>query len=291
MKKFGFIFAAAVAAVMASCGNGTPKADLKSEIDSLSYAVGMAQTRGLKDYLSMQQGIDTTYMDEFVKGLNDGANAGEDKKKAAYYAGVQIGQTVSQRMVKGLNMDLFGEDSTQTVSLKNILAGFIAGTLGKGGLMDVDSASTYFENKLTAVKRRTLEKTYADNKKACEDFMAQVAKKEGIKALDKGVYYEVLTEGKGAIPADTNRVKVHYEGRLINDSIFDSSYKRNEPATFMCNAVIPGWTNALTHMPVGSKWKVYIPQDQAYAEREAGIIKPFSCLIFTIDLLGIEKDK
>ena len=291
MKKFGFIFAAAVAAVMASCGNGTPKADLKSEIDSLSYAVGMAQTRGLKDYLSMQQGIDTTYMDEFVKGLNDGANAGEDKKKAAYYAGVQIGQTVSQRMVKGLNMDLFGEDSTQTVSLKDILAGFIAGTLGKGGLMDVDSASTYFENKLTAVKRRTLEKTYADNKKACEDFMAQVAKKEGIKALDKGVYYEVLTEGKGAIPADTNRVKVHYEGRLINDSIFDSSYKRNEPATFMCNAVIPGWTNALTHMPVGSKWKVYIPQDQAYAEREAGIIKPFSCLIFTIDLLGIEKDK
>ena len=290
MKKFGFIFAAAVAAVMASCGNSLPKANLKSDIDTLSYAVGLAQTRGLKDYLSMRQGIDTTYMDEFVKGLNDGANAGDDKKRAAYYAGVQIGQTVSQQMVKGLNMELFGEDSTQTVSLKNILAGFISGSLGKGSLMSVDSASQYFEEKMSEVKRITLEKTYADNKKACEDFMAEVAKKEGIKALENGVYYEVLTEGKGAIPADTSRVKVHYEGRLINDSIFDSSYKRNAPATFACNAVIPGWTNALTHMPVGSKWKVYIPQDQAYAEREAGIIKPFSCLVFTIDLLGIEKD-
>lgn len=291
MKKFGFIFAAIVAVVMASCGNGTPKADLKSDIDTLSYAVGMAQTQGLKDYLTMRLGIDTTYIDEFVKGLNDGANAGDDKKKSAYYAGVQIGQNVSQQMVKGLSMELFGEDSTQTVSLKNIMAGFIAGTLGKGGLMTLDSANQYAQTQMPIIKRRNLEKTYADNKKACEDFMAEIAKKEGIKALENGVYYEVLTEGKGEIPADTTRVKVHYEGRLINDSIFDSSYKRNEPTTFACNAVIPGWTNALTHMPVGSKWKVYIPQDQAYAEREAGIIKPFSCLIFTIDLLGIEKGK
>ncbi len=291
MRKFGFIYAAVVAAVMASCGTSTPKADLKSDVDTLCYAIGMSQTQGLKDYLSMRMGIDTTYIDEFVKGLNDGANAGDDKKKSAYYAGVQIGQNVSQQMVKGLNMEIFGEDSTQTVSLKNIMAGFIAGTLGKGGLMTVDSASQYAQLKMPIFKRRNLEKTYADNKKACEDYMAKIAKKEGIKALENGVYYEVLTEGKGEIPADTTRVKVHYEGRLINDSIFDSSYKRNEPATFACNAVIPGWTNALTHMPVGSKWKVYIPQEQGYAEREAGIIKPFSCLIFTIDLLGIEKDK
>ena len=291
MRKFGFIYAAVVAAVMASCGTSTPKADLKSDVDTLCYAIGMSQSQGLKDYLSMRMGIDTTYIDEFVKGLNDGANAGDDKKKSAYYAGVQIGQNVSQQMVKGLNQEIFGEDSTQTVSLKNIMAGFIAGTLGNGGLMTVDSASQYAQLKMPIFKRRNLEKTYADNKKACEDYMAKIAKKEGIKALENGVYYEVLTEGKGEIPADTTRVKVHYEGRLINDSIFDSSYKRNEPATFACNAVIPGWTNALTHMPVGSKWKVYIPQEQGYAERDAGIIKPFSCLIFTIDLLGIEKDK
>ncbi len=289
MKQFGLIFAAVVAVVMASCGNGTPKANLKSDVDTLSYAIGMAQSQGLKDYLSQRLGVDTTYMNEFVKGLNDGANAGDDKKKSAYYAGIQIGQQVSQQMVKGINMEVFGGDSTKTVSMKNLMAGFVAGTLGKGGLMTVDSASQYAQTKMQEVKLRTTEANYADNKKACEEFMAQIAKKEGIKALENGVYYEVLEEGKGAIPADTNTVKVNYEGKLINDSIFDSSYKRGEATTFRCNQVIPGWTNALTHMPVGSKWKVYIPQDQAYAEREAGLIKPFSCLIFTIELLGIEK--
>jgi FKBP-type peptidyl-prolyl cis-trans isomerase FklB len=128
MRKFGFIYAAVVAGLMASCGTSTPKADLKSDVDTLCYAIGMSQSQGLKDYLSMRMGIDTTYIDEFVKGLNDGANAGDDKKKSAYYAGVQIGQNVSQQMVKGLNQEIFGEDSTQTVSLKNIMAGFIAGT-------------------------------------------------------------------------------------------------------------------------------------------------------------------
>ena len=100
---------------------------------------------------------------------------------------------------------------------------------------------------------------------------------------------EVIKEGNGEIPADTSRVEVNYEGKLINDTVFDSSYERKSPATFRCNQVIPGWTEALTHMPVGSTWMVYIPQDQAYAEREAGQIKPFSALKFKIELLSIKK--
>ena len=113
--------------------------------------------------------------------------------------------------------------------------------------------------------------------------------KEGIKELGDGVYYEVLTEGTGAVPADTNRVSVNYEGKLLNDTIFDSSYKRGEPAKFRCNQVIPGWTKALTNMPVGSSWMVYIPQEQAYGSENRGEkLPPFSCLIFKIDLLGIE---
>lgn len=288
MKKFGFICAAVFAALMSSCGNGTPKADMKNDVDSLSYAIGMAQTQGLKQYLVQRLGVDTTYIDEFVKGLNDGASAGDDKKTTAYYAGVQIGQQILQ-MEKGINNELFGEDSTQTISHKNFIAGFVAGTLEKNGLMSVEEAGQMAQTKMQVVKSQHLEKVYGDNKKACEDFMAQIAKKDGIKKLDNGVYYEVVTEGTGEIPADTSRVKVNYEGKLINDSIFDSTYKRGEPTTFRCNQVIPGWTNALTHMPVGSTWNVYIPQDQAYAEREAGLIKPFSCLIFKIELLGIEK--
>ena len=264
MKKISIIAAVVLAAIMASCGNGTPKANLKTDVDTLSYAFGMSQTQGLKDYLAQREGVDTTFMDEFVKGLNDGANAGDDKKKSAYFAGLRIGQMISQQWVKGINYELFGEDSTQTISLNNLLAGFVAGTLGT-------------------------EKKYGDWKAECEEFMKKIGKKDGIKKLDKGVYYEVITEGTGATPADTSRVKVNYEGKLINDTIFDSSYQRGEPTTFRCNQVIPGWTEALTHMPVGSTWMVYIPQEQAYAEREAGKIKPFSCLIFKIELVDIEK--
>jgi FKBP-type peptidyl-prolyl cis-trans isomerase FklB len=289
MKKISVIAAVVLAAIMASCGNGTPKANLKNDVDTLSYAIGMAQTQGLKEYLVQREGVDTAYINEFIKGLNEGANSGDDKKKTAYYAGLRIGQQISQQMIKGINYEIFGEDSTQTISLNNFMAGFVAGTTGKGGLMSVDEAGQTAQDKMKSVKAEQMEKQYGDNKKACEEFMAKIAKKDGIKSLDNGVYYEVITEGTGEIPADTSRVKVNYEGKLINDTIFDSSYQRGEPTTFRCNQVIPGWTQALTHMPVGSTWMVYIPQDQAYAEREAGKIKPFSCLIFKIELIDIEK--
>ncbi|MGN0233495.1 MAG: FKBP-type peptidyl-prolyl cis-trans isomerase [Bacteroidaceae bacterium] len=289
MKKISILAVAAMAAAMVSCGNGTPKADMKTDIDTLSYAVGMAQTRGLKDYLVQRMGVDTTCIDEFVKGLNEAVNAGDDKKKTAYYAGLQIGQQISQQMIKGLNYEVFGDDSTKTVSLNNFLAGFVAATTGKGELMTVDSAAIVAETMMVAIKDKQMNERYGDNKVACEEFMANIAKKEGIQTLGDGIYYEVITEGNGEIPADTDRVKVDYEGTLINDSVFDSSYKRGEPTTFMCKQVIPGWTKALTHMPVGSTWKVYIPQEQAYGSQDRGMIKPFSALVFKIELHSIEK--
>ena len=289
MKKISILAVAAIAAAMVSCGNGTPKADIKTDIDTLSYAVGMAQTRGLKEYLVQRMGMDTAYIDDFVKGLNESVNAGDDKKKAAYYAGLQIGQQISQQMIKGLNYELFGEDSTQTVSLNNFMAGFVAATTGKGELMTLDSAAVLAETMMVTIKDKQINERYADNKVASEKFMAEIAKKEGIQTLGDGIYYEVITEGKGEIPADTDRVKVDYEGTLINDSVFDSSYKRGEPTTFMCKQVIPGWTKALTHMPVASTWKVYIPQEQAYGSQDRGMIKPFSALVFKIELHSIEK--
>lgn len=290
MKKISVIVAAAAALVMASCGNGTPKADMKNDVDSLSYAIGMAQTQGLQDYLVMRMGVDTTYMDEFVKGLNEGVNTGSDKKKQAYYAGLQIGQQVSEQMIKGLNMELFGEDSTQTVSLKNFMAGFVAGTLKKDGKMTMEEATKYAETTMRTVKARQMEKNFGENKKAGEEFLAAKAKEEGVKKIEgTGVLYEVLTEGNGEIPADSSVVKVRYEGSLIDGTVFDGNMDAKEPMSIRCTNVIQGWTAALTHMPVGSKWKVYIPQEMAYGEREAGDkIKPFSTLVFIIDLVGIE---
>ena len=293
MKKFTFAALAAVSAVMMyACGNGTPKANLKSDVDTVSYAIGMAQTQGLKDYLVGRLGVDTAYMDEFIKGLNEGANAGDDKKKAAYYAGIQIGQQISNQMVKGINHELFGDDSTKTISLKNFMAGFISGTTGKGGLMTVDSAQEVAQTMMRAIKAKSMEKEFGPNKKAGEEFLAKNAKADGVKVLESGVQYKVIKEGSGALPKDTSLVKVHYEGRTLDGKVFDSSYKRGQPADFRANQVIKGWTDALVHMPAGSIWEVYIPQELAYGERQQGAdIKPFSMLIFKIELIEVDKKK
>ncbi len=289
MRKFTFAALAAVATVtFFSCGSGTPKANLKSDIDTISYAIGLAQTQGLRDYLTGRLTVDTAYLDEFIKGLNEGVNAGDDKKKAAYYAGIQIGQQISNQMMKGINHELFGNDSTKTISLKNFMAGFISGTTGKGALMSVDSAQILVNTMMQSIKEKTMQKEYGPNKVAGEKFLAENAKKEGVKTLEGGVQYKVIKEGSGAIPADTSIVKVQYEGRTIDGKVFDSSYQRKEPAEFRCNQVIKGWTEVLTHMPAGSVWEVYIPQDKAYGARQQGDdIKPFSVLIFKIELLEV----
>ena len=290
MKKMTIVAAMAiVAATLYSCGNSTPKADLKSDVDSMSYAMGLSQAQGLKEYMVSRMGVDTAYMADFVKGLNDGANAGDDKKKAAYYAGIQIGQQISNQMVKGINHELFGEDSTKTISLKNFMAGFIAGTTGKKALMPMEKAMEVAQTKMQQIKAKNMEKEYGPNKVAGEKFLAANKTKPGVKTLKGGVQYKVIKEGSGAIPTDTSNVKVHYEGKTIDGKVFDSSYTRGEPVTLRANQVIKGWTEVLTHMPVGSVWEVYIPQELAYGEREQAQIKPFSALIFKIELVSIEK--
>ena len=290
MKKIAFLAIAAISALgFGSCGNSTPKADLNNELDTLSYAIGMAQSNGLAEYLVQSMGVDSVYADEFIKGLNEGVSAGDDKKKAAYYAGIQIGQQISTRMVKGINNEIFGEDSTKTISLKNFMAGFVNGYTGKGGLMTIDEAGVKAQTMMEKVKAQVMEEQYGDNKKAGEDFLAKNKNAEGVKTLPSGVQYKVLVEGKGEIPADSSTVKVNYEGKLIDGTVFDSSYERGEPTTLRANMVISGWTEVLTKMPVGSTWMVYIPQDKAYGARKAGKIDPFSALIFKIELVGIEK--
>ena len=290
MKKLMFVAAMAMsAAIFTGCGNSTPKANLKSDVDTLSYVFGMARTQGLKEYLS-QTGVDTTYMADFIKGLNEGANSGDDKKKAAYYSGIQIGQQIANQWVSGMNHELFGEDSTKTISLKNLMAGFVSG-IKANGLMTVDSAQILAQSMMQTIKAKELEKTFGSNKEAGVKFLAANAKKDGVKTLPSGVQYKVIKEGNGPIPADTSLVKVHYEGKTVEGKVFDSSYERGEPINLRCNQTIKGWTDAMVHMPAGSVWEVYIPQDLAYGEREQGDIKPFSALIFKIELLEVNPKK
>lgn len=282
--------AIAAAAGLASCTAQSPKANLKTDIDSLSYSIGMSQTQGLKGYLVGRLDVDTAYMADFIKGLNEGASK-TSKKDIAYMAGLQIGQQISNQMMKGINQELFAGDSTKTISKENFMAGFIAGTLEKTNVMTMETAQEYTRTAMDAIKEKAMAEKYADNKAAGEKFLEENKAKEGVQTTPSGLQYKVITEGKGEVPADTCKVKVHYKGTLIDGTEFDSSYKRNEPSTFRANQVIKGWTEALTMMPVGSKWELYIPQNLAYGSRESGQIKPFSTLVFEVELLGIEKEK
>lgn len=277
---------ALAAATFVGCGNSTPKANLKTDIDTMSYALGLSQTQGLRDYIVMRLGVDTAYIDEFIRGLNDGVNAGDDKKKTAYYAGIQIGQQVGGMMIKGINHEVFGEDSTKTISMKNYMAAFITGVKGEEGLMTLDQAAYTAQRLMQEIKAKSMEEQYGDNKKAGEKFLAENKKKAGVVTLPSGVQYKVIKEGKGEMPKDTSLVEVNYEGRTLDGKVFDSSYKRKETAKMRANQVIKGWSEALTHMPEGSVWEVYIPQELAYGPRQQGAdIKPFSVLVFKIELI------
>lgn len=282
------VVAIAVATLM-SCGGNNPKPSLKTDVDTLSYAIGMAQTQGLMDYLANAKGVDTTYIAEFIQGVTDGANAGEDKKKAAYFAGLEIGQQISNNMMKGLNYNLFGDDSTKTISMHNFLAGFVSGVVKKNQLMTVQEADSTANELFQAIKAKAQEERYGENKAAGEKFLAENAKKEGVKTLSCGVQYKVLKEGNGAVPADTSLVVVNYEGRLLDGTVFDASNRHGDkPSEFRLAGVIKGWQEAMKAMPAGSEWEIYIPQNLAYGANQQGNIPPFSTLIFKVELVAVK---
>lgn len=288
MKKFTLIIALAASVGFTSCTAQAPKANLKTDVDSLSYAIGMARTEGLSQFL-LQQGIDSTMMSDFIAGFVEGA-AVTGKKETARMVGQQLGNMVGTQWVEGFNQQIFGADSTQTISRENLLAGFIAGVKNDNKVMTSAAAAAYMNTGMEAVKEKAMLTKYADNKAAGEAFLAENKTKDGVVTTESGLQYKIITQGKGATPEAGARVKVHYRGITIDGVEFDSSYKRNEPAQFTTTQVIKGWGEALTMMPVGSKWELYIPQELAYGSRETGAqIKPFSTLVFEVELIDIVK--
>lgn len=263
-------------------------ADLSAQIDTLSYAIGLARTQGLKEYAINRMGVDTAYYaTEFVKGIKEGTKIAENPKRGAFFTGTQIGQQVAQQIIPGVTRDVFGNNGE--LNKEFFMAGFIAGTTEKGLLMHPMEAQEVTMTLMEELKNKRFEEEFGANKVLGEAFLDSIAKTEGVVKTESGLCYKVITEGKGAIPAKTDKVKVHYRGTLIDGTEFDSSYSRNEPTEFGANQVISGWTEALTMMPVGSKWMLYIPQELAYGSRDLGEIKPFSTLVFEVELLEIVK--
>lgn len=269
-------------------GVAAPKVTIVSSSDSLSYAAGMAVTNGLDAYLKQQFGVDSTGMDMFLRGFKEAVSSQNDKNFKAYAAGISIAQQLTERMLPSMKADF--TDTPDSINQQLAIEGFMASLQKNTSVMTNKQAEDLFNAKRAANKAVKEEKLYGANRKAGEDFLAENAKKEGVVTLPSGLQYKVLTKGTGEKPQATDRVQVHYEGRLVDGTVFDASKKHGDkPLTFAANQVIKGWTEALCLMPVGSKWELYIPYQLAYGERDMGTIKPYSALIFTVELLGIEK--
>ena len=191
--------------------------------------------------------------------------------KLSYALGLSMGNNFKSSGIQSLNIDDFAN------GVKAIYENIKPE-------MSYDEAKQIINEFFTRMQQEITEK----NREIGEKFLVENKKRAGVITLPSGLQYEVITEGKGAKPKATDRVKCHYEGQLINGQVFDSSVKRGEPAVFGVNQVIPGWVEALQLMPVGSKWKLYIPSDLAYGEKGAGeAIAPNSTLIFEVELLDI----
>ena len=261
-----------------------PTVKLVSPSDTVSYIAGMAATDGLLPYLQQGFGVDAEHMADVIRGFEEAQAHTDDSAFKAYAAGMQIASMVNSRILP--NMKQAFEGSADSIRQAMFIKGFIAALQNDTTFFAQSEASKLYRQRAEQV----VETRNAAYKKENEDWLKANAKKEGMQTTPSGLQYKVLVAGNGPKPKATDKVKVKYEGRLIDGTVFDSSYKR-DPQTnvFRCNEVIKGWTEALTMMPVGSKWEVCIPQNLGYGGRQAGQIKPFSTLVFTVELVDIEK--
>ena len=248
---------------------------LNNQNDSINYAFGYLNGDEIARYVLL---LDSTgqMTKDFITNINKGLKSNV-KNPQIVTMGERIGQNIKAQEAQGL----IGEPSLVT-DFVLIKQGFVNGLLGFTEQMDGTQAGEYIQKTMNNIK-------YGTVKEDGEKFLAENALKEGIITTESGLQYEVIKMGKGKKPSATDRVKVHYHGTLIDGTVFDSSVERGEPITFGLNQVIKGWTEGVQLMPIGSKFKFYIPQELGYGSQNAGSIPPYSTLIFEVELLGIEK--
>ena len=278
-----FCLTALITVSLFSCKPQAPKAKLKTDIDSLSYAYGVSVTQGLDQYL-LQRGVEETDKAEFIKGFYEGIEF-KDKdfnKINAQLVGKEIGMQVSIKMFDNINQMTFGSDSTSKLNKSQLLAGFIAALENKPLIMKKEDVEMYIQTKSAEIQSRGSEKLKTEG----QAFLAENRNKPGVIELESGLQYKVEQEGDGPKPTAEDVVKVNYKGSFIDGKEFES----NDGATFPLNGVISGWTEGIQLMPVGSKYTFYIPYDLAYGEMGRGNIGPYSTLIFEVDLLEIVKE-
>ena len=261
--------------IKAKCMKNVATVSLKDKMDSLNYAFGLLNGNELLMYVLSSDTIGTASQ-ELIKYINVGLK--EDMHNPQMVSmGEQIGKNIKDQEAVGL----IGEESLIT-KFDLILQGFVNGMKDFTEQMTSEEANMYITNALNHIK-------YGDTKAIGEKFLEENKLKEGIIVTESGLQYEVLKMGKGKKPAATDKVKVHYHGTLIDGKVFDSSVERGEPIVFGLNQVIKGWTEGVQLMPLGSKFRFYIPQELGYGAQAAGDIPPYSTLIFEVELIDIIK--
>ena len=247
---------------------------LATESDSLSYAAGVHATRGLIPFIQQSYKVDTAYMADFIRGYEEAIAKANTPQGTAYIVGMQIAQMVNQRILPGTREEL--KSAKDSIDAAMFSRGFVAALANDTTLFSVKKAGEFKTQILAG---------------AGDKFLAANAKKPGVKVLPSGLQYKVIKAGQGEVPKATDEVEVIYEGRLIDGTVFDATSKHGGAKTdkFRAGNLIKGWTEALTTMPVGSKWQIYIPYELAYGERQAGQIPPYSTLVFDLELVSIVK--
>ncbi len=243
-----------------------------------SYAAGVAQSASLAQFLAQRSGVDSAHIKDFVEGLSKEVSADEAAKLRALLASIDIKKQMPQ-IVQSMNQQATGKGDTTYVDATIFLKGLTEGLL-KTNTLSADSA--------TKIEQQQYDYYTQQLKTRNADFLKNYAKQKGVKSTPSGLLYKVIKEGDGAMPTDTSEVEVHYEGKLVDGTVFDSSYKRGETATFAVNQVIKGWSEAVKLMKVGAEYEVCLPYEIAYGERGTRGIPPYSTLIFKIELKGIK---
>ena len=223
-------------------------------------------------------------MPDFLRGLRQGIANRKDSAFAAYVAGLLISSQVDKTMLPNIASKFEGTSAPINPDL--LYKGFVAALAKDSTVLKQATAEQIFEKKEVELKAQKDAEIKAKN----EAYLAENKKKEGVVTLADGLQYRIIKKGDGAIPTAADRVQVIYEGKTIDGKVFDATSRHGvEFDTFNVGGLIKGWTEALQMMPVGSKWEIVIPQNLAYGERGAGRdIGPFSTLIFTLELKGIE---